>query len=590
MAESDSHFDAKFTAIDAASEVIENIRKHLGGLGQAHEEVEKKGNHAFEALTGHVNLMRTRFGNLRASVGELGSSFGEFLPFLAGLGAAGTVAGMFELTERASEAAEQLERTAKITGVTTQQMQQLSYAAKMTDTPVDRLRMGMETLNRVVGEGSRNKAATSLFAHLKIPKVDLKDPMRLLTDLSAAFEHTKTAAMRAQMAWVLFGQRSGQELLPFLMLGPKKLAELNEEAGKFGRIDSEEDVHALTAYGEAMKKAQEAVSGFEDAIAAKLAPVLRPIIDATSDWIAANREWIATDIAGSVRRLATWVGHLHFGDIVQDVTGFAHGISDLVARFGGLQNALGGVALALGAELTAKILETLGVMKELGSAVIGPVIGAIGEFVYAIGAGEGAMFAFNFALMANPVGVVIGGLLALGSAAYEIWNHWKWLSDRFHDFFGWMERQQKWYEGLSVGAKIVLAIAVPFAGAADLVKIAWEGVIDVFERLWNILQAVGGAIGDAARYLGINQGHAELGGGRHLAPSISTSHLHLPSPLASVAAASGSVAGGVQAHTKIDINLNGLPQNAQVRASTTGSASTNVVRKDRGAAWGGAPG
>lgn len=45
-----------------------------------------------------------------------------------------------------------------------------------------------------------------------------------------------------------------------------------------------------------------AVTGFRNAIAGELFPVLTPVVENMADWIAKNKEWIATDIAQEVRQ------------------------------------------------------------------------------------------------------------------------------------------------------------------------------------------------------------------------------------------------------------------------------------------------
>lgn len=45
-----------------------------------------------------------------------------------------------------------------------------------------------------------------------------------------------------------------------------------------------------------------AVTGFRNAIAGELFPVPTPVVENMADWIAKNKEWIATDIAQEVRQ------------------------------------------------------------------------------------------------------------------------------------------------------------------------------------------------------------------------------------------------------------------------------------------------
>jgi len=57
----------------------------------------------FGELTEHAKVLHEHVESLTDSVGELGSGLAELLPMFAGLGAAGTLAGLFELSHSAFE-------------------------------------------------------------------------------------------------------------------------------------------------------------------------------------------------------------------------------------------------------------------------------------------------------------------------------------------------------------------------------------------------------------------------------------------------------------------------------------------------------
>jgi hypothetical protein len=102
---------------------------------------------------------------------------------------------------------------------------------------------------------------------------------------------------------------------------------------------------------------------------------------------------------------------------------FANGL-DRIGQFmerhpnltAGLAIGLLGVGSAL--IVVGKALMTIGIMKFLG---MGPMIGGLMRAI-----GTGIMF-LGRALFANPIGLV---LLAIGVAAYEVYQHWDWISKK----------------------------------------------------------------------------------------------------------------------------------------------------------------
>jgi hypothetical protein len=99
--------------------------------------------------------------------------------------------------------------------------------------------------------------------------------------------------MRAAMAQALFG-RGWREMAPLLLAGPEEMrawiAQLDRLGYKFTQVDD----NNLTAFRRSWVGLETAVGGFTKILGARLAPILTPIINQFSDWIAVNREWIAT--------------------------------------------------------------------------------------------------------------------------------------------------------------------------------------------------------------------------------------------------------------------------------------------------------
>ncbi len=56
---------------------------------------------------------------------------------------------------------------------------------------------------------------------------------------------------------------------------------------------------------------------------------------------------------------------------------------------------------------------------------------------------EGAIWLFNAALLANPIGLVVAAIVALGAAAYGVYKNWDKLKAWFSSFFEWIAEKFK---------------------------------------------------------------------------------------------------------------------------------------------------
>ena len=479
MAEEQQVFENTIRAVDEASGPIGKILGQMGGLGRAAEtlgahakgmghalqtafgEAEHAAKHAgphiehaahphvWMALAGHAQLFRGHLGAISASLGEVGRSFTEFLPALAGLSVGGGLVGLFETVEKVSDSFSELNKSAIKAGVSVAAFQELSFAAKMTDVSVDSLQTSLFRLNRVIAdsEAGKNKNALSLFHHLGIELRDATGHMvsadKILPELAEAFQKTTDPAMRARMAMALFG-KAGAEMLPLLTLGKEELAEFSRRADELVYPFSDADKKNLEGYHQALGALGTAVGGFANELGAKLAPVLRPVVDLATEWVAKNRDWIATGIVDKVAELADWVSKLDLKEIILDTGEWARRMAELADRFGGARTIIG----AFGLVAVSPAL--------IGLGAISATVGTLGRALVAVGA----------IMWANPVLDAIG-LLAV--AGYLLWQYWDKVADFFH---GMLQRIAAAFQTAWADIKPIIDA---MKSSVDFVQNGWVG-------------------------------------------------------------------------------------------------------------------
>jgi hypothetical protein len=406
--------EERIAAFGKSSEkIVPAIEAQLVKMGEKLAAIEKESKKANEAAEPkeesrwiHFNETlkenKERFGELKESASGFGEKLADIFPMLAGLGAVGSVGGIFELAHKFAENTEALSLSADKIGVTTAQLQRLDYAAKQTGLETDSFNDGLLKLDKNLGAAGagKNKDLVSLLAKLHVNLRDTKgnviDAADALPALENAFYKTQDAATRAFIAQTAFG-KSGMDMIPFLDQGPAKIAALQAQFAALGYTPTDKDSENTEKFNESWKMMQTAVSGFTDELGAKLLPVLNPIIDQMTQWIAANRDWISTDIAGAIQEADTdftaWLNSM----------GGIKGISTDLKTFGGHVH---------------DIVHDLGGVKTIGAALgIAELVSlAPGMFTAAK-----AIKAVSVALYENPIVAVLG---AIAISSYEIYEHW----------------------------------------------------------------------------------------------------------------------------------------------------------------------
>ena len=501
------------TGINNLTAPIRNVAAGIGQIGKA-SGITRIGHAAGEAFE---------------RVRHLGAAVTELLAPLGAIGAAGSVAGLVELTRHAAEYGASLHEGAIRTGVQVEQLAAYRYAASLAEVSADSLDKGLLKLNRTVGDAAvgKNLDALALFRHLGINIRDANGHVRsagdLLPQLAEAFKRNEDPTLRARMAIALFG-KAGADLIPLLAKGRVSLDEITREAKRLGLVLSEEDAAAAKEFQDSWIGLEGATRGLTTAIGAQLFPVLAPLVRSLTDWLVANRALIASDLREFVSGLAKALSQVDWIGIGQGIASFARGLWAVLEPIGGVNTALAGLALMLASPLLTAVYGLAKAFAFLGATILSTPIGWIAAGI-----------------------VVAVGTIAL--SVYEIYRHWTPLKEFFRAL--WTE-------------------------VVRLFQEAWEKIrpiVDGIKYVWNLPGRAGAAIQDTI-----------LQGLRPPQPSDAvdpTSGLPLPVPrlyAPGAAAAAGAAAGRVAGQVRVRVDLNNLPPGSQVQTDSSGVAppETNV--------------
>lgn len=318
--------------------------------GRAYVELYVKNS----ALVKGLQSASKQFKSFGAGVAKLGG-----LMTAAGGAVLAPLAGM---VKGFANAGSQLADMSARTGVSTEELSALGYAAGMTGS-------NLEDVERAIRFLQKSGGSVDSLGQIADQMAAMMDP-----------------AERTAFAIETFG-KSGAALIPMLSGGSVGLAQFRAEAQKLGRIMSTEDAQAADALGDAMDRVKASLGGVAIQIGAALAPTATKLADTLTDIIGPLIQWVREN-----RQLVVTVATVAAGVAIAGTALAGLGGAISLAGF-----ALGGLATALTA----------------AAAVLGAIISPIGLVVAGLGLAGAAFFKFTTAgqQLAGWLGQQFRGLL-----------------------------------------------------------------------------------------------------------------------------------------------------------------------------------
>lgn len=297
---------------------------------------------------------------------------------------AGAVAGALELgkslanmTINAGYAADDLNTMAKVTGLSTEELQKFQFASDLIDVSVETLSGSMTKLtSNMSSAASGSGAAYEAFEALGIQVTDqngeLRDRNEVFDEAIKALGEMENETERDAAAMKLFG-KSAKDLNPLIMGGADALEALGNQAEQAGLILSEDDLYALNEVSDAMDRFKATTSAAGNLISVSFADV------------------VATSINTATNSVQTLTAAFSEGGLEGAMAVLPQVVDDLV--------------LALNEELPAFL--------ESGSQIIGTILEGIIAVLPTLTTGA-------VEILTAIVGAIIENLPTLADAALEI--------------------------------------------------------------------------------------------------------------------------------------------------------------------------
>lgn len=181
----------------------------------------------------------------------------------------------------------------KRTGIATNALSELGYAAGQSGTTIEQLENGVRKMQKTISEAREGtKTAKDALAKLGITFEDLKETpdaqLELFADRISAIGDP---AERAAAVMEVFGKMQ-TKLLPLFEGGAKGIRSLRQEAILLGQSMNPEDAANAAALGDSWDRVKSGLSGLALTVSAAVAPALLNILDVAKQVIISVSQWV----------------------------------------------------------------------------------------------------------------------------------------------------------------------------------------------------------------------------------------------------------------------------------------------------------
>lgn len=290
-----------------------------------------------------MDVDKSSFGKAQDALGRLHLAFNGMKDIVLSVRGA-----MFELVGAVAENAERLDHAQRITGMSTDHLQELEYAAQRANISTEQLQIGLVHLARTAqgaAQGSGEAAAAFYQLGVQFATSDGKvRPMHeLLGDVAERIAKMPDGTKKAALAMEVFG-RSGAQLIPILDEGPEGLAKLAKEARALGVVMDSTALASGQRFQAAHERMTAAVQGLKNMIAIQLFPTLTQSTEGFVRMISVHRKWLALKLKEAFEFLTR---------VLAAVMRAVRGTVDLFERLWQSGSAVRGVLIGVGAAVLA---------------------------------------------------------------------------------------------------------------------------------------------------------------------------------------------------------------------------------------------
>jgi len=252
-----------------------------------------------------------KFSGSEQPLNKYNASLSKGIGLLAGMGAAAVASGaaVAKWASGVLQGEQALINLSDQTGVTAERLQELQYAASVSNSSAEALNTSMLELSKTIGDAAQK--GSEEFARLGISVRDangqVKDSDQVLMEVGQRFRQLGLSMSEQQS----FAQALGIEpsLINMLNKTGSEMAQLSARARELGTLTDEQTKMAET-YNDSMTTMGFAIDGVRRLVAVGLGPELKEMAESFTNLLTENRDWIINGVRATLGVLNDFIDML----------------------------------------------------------------------------------------------------------------------------------------------------------------------------------------------------------------------------------------------------------------------------------------
>jgi hypothetical protein len=190
----------------------------------------------------------------------------------------GVAAALGKVGLSAAKSIDELGKMSQKTGVSTEALSQLAYAANISDVGIETLQKTMNKLSKAsvdasTGSKELQKAFATIGVAVKENDGSLKGTDKLLLELADRFSEFEDGPGKAALALKILG-KAGVDMIPFLNQGSEAIRALMKEGDQFGQTITDKAAKAADEFNDNLEKLGIVAKGVVSQAIQELLPTL----------------------------------------------------------------------------------------------------------------------------------------------------------------------------------------------------------------------------------------------------------------------------------------------------------------------------
>lgn len=360
LKEAEKQVQKQFEKGEVSEEQVRALQREIIATEKKMESYEKAAKETADQLnnfgkkTDEATEKTNKFGNTVKAVGKTAVA-GIAAVSAAAAAAAGALAKM---SVDAAAYADNILTASTVTGISTEKLQEYTYAAELVDVSV-------ETLTKSHAKNIKSMKAVQDGTALMVDAYDklgisvmnadgsLRDGETVYWEVIDALGKMENETERDALAMQILG-KSAQELNPLIEAGSEKMAELATEAHEVGAVLSEEALNSFGAFDDSIQRLKGSAGAAKNALGTVLLPELTALTTGGAELLAEFTNNL-NDAGGGMEGFIATIDQMapQIGEKVGDLIG---GIIDKASE---LLPAVINVGISLVVEVATAIVEKL---------------------------------------------------------------------------------------------------------------------------------------------------------------------------------------------------------------------------------------